>query len=131
LNQTEKYSTGSSNEGPIYSTIDPNAEDLRSFNSPYSSTTPYASTPIMPFTNQALQGSHSPTEQDGSHWITQPAGPSSQYAQPERCRTDCGKTVFKTVFPLVNGSGWGTKIPKQHSQNVNIITGGTLTFLEP
>uniref|UniRef100_A0A8L0DP39 Roundabout, axon guidance receptor, homolog 3 (Drosophila) n=1 Tax=Oncorhynchus mykiss TaxID=8022 RepID=A0A8L0DP39_ONCMY len=56
LNQTEKYSTGSSNEGPIYSTIDPNAEDLRSFNSPYSSTTPYASTPIMPFTNQALQG---------------------------------------------------------------------------
>uniref|UniRef100_A0A4W5NND4 Roundabout, axon guidance receptor, homolog 3 (Drosophila) n=1 Tax=Hucho hucho TaxID=62062 RepID=A0A4W5NND4_9TELE len=65
LNQTEKYSTCSSNEGPIYSTIDPNAEDLRSFNSPYSSTTPYASTPIMPFTNQALQGSHSPTEQDG------------------------------------------------------------------
>uniref|UniRef100_A0A8C7JW40 Roundabout, axon guidance receptor, homolog 3 (Drosophila) n=1 Tax=Oncorhynchus kisutch TaxID=8019 RepID=A0A8C7JW40_ONCKI len=56
LNQTEKYSTGSSNEGPIYSTIDPNAEDLRSFNSPYSSTTPYASTPIMPFTNQTLQG---------------------------------------------------------------------------
>uniref|UniRef100_A0A8K9XD85 Roundabout, axon guidance receptor, homolog 3 (Drosophila) n=1 Tax=Oncorhynchus mykiss TaxID=8022 RepID=A0A8K9XD85_ONCMY len=86
LNQTEKYSTGSSNEGPIYSTIDPNAEDLRSFNSPYSSTTPYASTPIMPFTNQALQGSHSPTEEDGSHWITQPAGPSSQYAQPERCK---------------------------------------------
>uniref|UniRef100_A0A8C7C732 Roundabout, axon guidance receptor, homolog 3 (Drosophila) n=1 Tax=Oncorhynchus kisutch TaxID=8019 RepID=A0A8C7C732_ONCKI len=65
LNQTEKYSTGDSTEGPIYSTIDPTAEDLRSFNSPYSSTTPYASTPIMPFTNQALQGSHSPTEQDG------------------------------------------------------------------
>uniref|UniRef100_A0A8C8IHM6 Roundabout, axon guidance receptor, homolog 3 (Drosophila) n=1 Tax=Oncorhynchus tshawytscha TaxID=74940 RepID=A0A8C8IHM6_ONCTS len=88
LNQTEKYSTGDSTEGPIYSTIDPTAEDLRSFNSPYSSTTPYASTPIMPFTNQALQGSHSPTEQDGGHWITQPAGPSSQYAQPDRCRTD-------------------------------------------
>uniref|UniRef100_A0A6Q2YG53 Roundabout, axon guidance receptor, homolog 3 (Drosophila) n=1 Tax=Esox lucius TaxID=8010 RepID=A0A6Q2YG53_ESOLU len=81
LNQTEKYSTGGSTEGPIYSTIDPTAEDLRSFNSPYSSTTPYASTPIMPFTNQAHQGSHSPTEQDGGHWITQPAGPSSQYAQ--------------------------------------------------
>ncbi|CAB1316616.1 unnamed protein product, partial [Coregonus sp. 'balchen'] len=96
LNQTEKYSTGSSNEGPIYSTIDPNAEELRSFNSPYSSTTPYASTPIMPFTNQALQGSHSPTEQDGGHWITHPAGPSSQYAQPERCRTDCSKPKQKS-----------------------------------
>uniref|UniRef100_A0A673WWV2 Roundabout, axon guidance receptor, homolog 3 (Drosophila) n=1 Tax=Salmo trutta TaxID=8032 RepID=A0A673WWV2_SALTR len=101
LNQTEKYSTGSSNEGPIYSTIDPNAEDLRSFNSPYSSTTPYASTPIMPFTNQALQGSHSPTEQDGGHWITQPAGPSSQYAQPERCRTDCGKPKQKSMGKAV------------------------------
>uniref|UniRef100_A0A8C7MZW9 Roundabout, axon guidance receptor, homolog 3 (Drosophila) n=1 Tax=Oncorhynchus kisutch TaxID=8019 RepID=A0A8C7MZW9_ONCKI len=101
LNQTEKYSTGSSNEGPIYSTIDPNAEDLRSFNSPYSSTTPYASTPIMPFTNQTLQGSHSPTEQDGSHWITQPAGPSSQYAQPERCRTDCGKPKQKSMGKAV------------------------------
>uniref|UniRef100_A0A8C7WCG9 Roundabout, axon guidance receptor, homolog 3 (Drosophila) n=1 Tax=Oncorhynchus mykiss TaxID=8022 RepID=A0A8C7WCG9_ONCMY len=63
LNQTEKYSTGDSTEGPIYSTIDPTAEDLRSFNSPYSSTTPYASTPIMPFTNQALQGSHSKPKQ--------------------------------------------------------------------
>uniref|UniRef100_A0A8B9K9S8 Roundabout, axon guidance receptor, homolog 3 (Drosophila) n=1 Tax=Astyanax mexicanus TaxID=7994 RepID=A0A8B9K9S8_ASTMX len=53
LNQTEKYSTGS-NEGPIYSTIDPTAEDLRSFSAQYSQhTTPYASTPIMPFTNQA------------------------------------------------------------------------------
>uniref|UniRef100_A0A4W5NKX7 Roundabout, axon guidance receptor, homolog 3 (Drosophila) n=1 Tax=Hucho hucho TaxID=62062 RepID=A0A4W5NKX7_9TELE len=101
LNQTEKYSTCSSNEGPIYSTIDPNAEDLRSFNSPYSSTTPYASTPIMPFTNQALQGSHSPTEQDGGHWITQPAGPSSQYAQPERCRTDCGKPKQKSMGKAV------------------------------
>ncbi|XP_071195143.1 roundabout homolog 3-like isoform X1 [Salvelinus alpinus] len=101
LNQTEKYSTGSSNEGPIYSTIDPNAEDLRSFNSPYSSTTPYASTPIMPFTNQALHGSHSPTEQDGGHWITQPAGPSSQYAQPERCRTDCGKPKQKSMGKAV------------------------------
>ncbi|CAB1352357.1 unnamed protein product, partial [Coregonus sp. 'balchen'] len=96
LNQTEKYSTGDSTEGPIYSTIDPTAEDLRSFNSPYSSTTPYASTPIMPFTNQALQGSHSPTEQDGGHWITQPAGPSSQYAQPDRCRTDSGKPKQKS-----------------------------------
>uniref|UniRef100_A0A9J7Z198 Roundabout, axon guidance receptor, homolog 3 (Drosophila) n=1 Tax=Cyprinus carpio carpio TaxID=630221 RepID=A0A9J7Z198_CYPCA len=53
LNQNEKYSTDS-NEGPIYSTIDPTSEDLRSFSAQFSQhTTPYASTPIMPFTNQA------------------------------------------------------------------------------
>uniref|UniRef100_A0A673WX64 Roundabout, axon guidance receptor, homolog 3 (Drosophila) n=1 Tax=Salmo trutta TaxID=8032 RepID=A0A673WX64_SALTR len=71
IKYSTKYSTGSSNEGPIYSTIDPNAEDLRSFNSPYSSTTPY------------------------------PAGPSSQYAQPERCRTDCGKPKQKSMGKAV------------------------------
>uniref|UniRef100_A0AAR2JPE1 Roundabout, axon guidance receptor, homolog 3 (Drosophila) n=1 Tax=Pygocentrus nattereri TaxID=42514 RepID=A0AAR2JPE1_PYGNA len=46
LNQTEKYSTGS-NEGPIYSTIDPTAEDL---------------TPIMPFTNQYAQPDRSKSD---------------------------------------------------------------------
>uniref|UniRef100_A0AAY4AYM5 Roundabout, axon guidance receptor, homolog 3 (Drosophila) n=1 Tax=Denticeps clupeoides TaxID=299321 RepID=A0AAY4AYM5_9TELE len=62
LNQTEKYSNGS-NEGPIYSTIDPTSEDLRSFSAPYSQhTTPYASTPIMPFSSQ---GPCSP-DQDGA-----------------------------------------------------------------
>ncbi|XP_045068405.1 roundabout homolog 2-like isoform X2 [Coregonus clupeaformis] len=113
LNQTEKYSTGDSTEGPIYSTIDPTAEDLRSFNSPYSSTTPYASTPIMPFTNQALQGSHSPTEQDGGHWITQPAGPSSQYAQPDRCRTDSGKPKQKSMGKAVKtpSMNWTEALP--------------------
>uniref|UniRef100_A0A8B9K6F5 Roundabout, axon guidance receptor, homolog 3 (Drosophila) n=1 Tax=Astyanax mexicanus TaxID=7994 RepID=A0A8B9K6F5_ASTMX len=62
LNQTEKYSTGS-NEGPIYSTIDPTAEDLRSFSAQYSQhTTPYASTPIMPFTNQYAQPDRSKSD---------------------------------------------------------------------
>ncbi|XP_019904084.2 LOW QUALITY PROTEIN: roundabout homolog 3 [Esox lucius] len=114
LNQTEKYSTGGSTEGPIYSTIDPTAEDLRSFNSPYSSTTPYASTPIMPFTNQAHQGSHSPTEQDGGHWITQPAGPSSQYAQPERCRIEsAGKPKQKSMGKAVKtpSLNWTEALP--------------------
>ncbi|XP_030648096.1 roundabout homolog 3 [Chanos chanos] len=87
LSQTEKYSTGS-NEGPIYSTIDPTSEDLRSFSAPYSQhTTPYASTPIMPFTNQ---GTFSP-EQEGGHWMTQPGTSSAQYAQPDRSKTDNAK----------------------------------------
>uniref|UniRef100_A0A9J8B5G5 Roundabout, axon guidance receptor, homolog 3 (Drosophila) n=1 Tax=Cyprinus carpio carpio TaxID=630221 RepID=A0A9J8B5G5_CYPCA len=76
LNQNEKYSTDS-NEGPIYSTIDPTSEDLRSFSAQFSQhTTPYASTPIMPFTNQAPCS----PEQDGSHWMTQPGTSNAQYA---------------------------------------------------
>ncbi|KAG9263619.1 hypothetical protein AMEX_G23668 [Astyanax mexicanus] len=87
LNQTEKYSTGS-NEGPIYSTIDPTAEDLRSFSAQYSQhTTPYASTPIMPFTNQAPCS----PEQDGGHWINQPGTSNVQYAQPDRSKSDNAK----------------------------------------
>ncbi|XP_041947127.1 roundabout homolog 3 isoform X2 [Alosa sapidissima] len=84
LSQTEKYST-SSNEGPIYSTIDPTSEDLRSFSAPYSQhATPYASTPIMPFSSQ---GPASP-EQDECHWMTQPSTSGAQYAQPDRTKTD-------------------------------------------
>lgn len=84
LSQTEKYSTGS-NEGPIYSTIDPTSEDLRSFSAPYSQhATPYASTPIMPF---SAQGPASP-EQDDGHWMTQPSTSGAQYAQPDRSKTD-------------------------------------------
>ncbi|XP_065115558.1 roundabout homolog 3 isoform X2 [Paramisgurnus dabryanus] len=89
LNQTEKYSADS-NEGPIYSTIDPTSEDLRSFSAQYSQhTTPYASTPIMPFTNQTPCS----PEQDGSHWITptQPGTSNSQYAQPDRSKNDNAK----------------------------------------
>uniref|UniRef100_A0A672NWG2 Roundabout homolog 2-like n=1 Tax=Sinocyclocheilus grahami TaxID=75366 RepID=A0A672NWG2_SINGR len=84
LNQNEKYSTDS-NEGPIYSTIDPTSEDLRNFSAQFSQhTTPYASTPIMPFT---IQAPCSP-EQDGSHWMTQPGTSNVQYAQPDRSKTD-------------------------------------------
>uniref|UniRef100_A0A8C1VIY0 Roundabout, axon guidance receptor, homolog 3 (Drosophila) n=1 Tax=Cyprinus carpio TaxID=7962 RepID=A0A8C1VIY0_CYPCA len=84
LNQNEKYSTDS-NEGPIYSTIDPTSEDLHRFSAQYSqNTTPYASTPIMPFTNQAPCS----PEQDGSHWMTQPGTSNAQYAQPDRSKTD-------------------------------------------
>lgn len=84
LNQNEKYSADS-NEGPIYSTIDPTSEDLRSFTAQYSQhTTPYASTPIMPFTNQAPCS----PEQDGSHWMTQPGTSNAQYAQPDRSKTE-------------------------------------------
>uniref|UniRef100_A0A8C1WWQ4 Roundabout, axon guidance receptor, homolog 3 (Drosophila) n=1 Tax=Cyprinus carpio TaxID=7962 RepID=A0A8C1WWQ4_CYPCA len=84
LSQNEKYSTDS-NEGPIYSTIDPTSEDLHRFSAQYSqNTTPYASTPIMPFTNQAPCS----PEQDGSHWMTQPGTSNAQYAQPDRSKTD-------------------------------------------
>ncbi|XP_066564137.1 roundabout homolog 3 isoform X2 [Amia ocellicauda] len=84
LSQTEKFGSGS-NEGPIYSTIDPASEDLRTFNSPYSQhATPYASTPVMPFT---AQGAYSP-EQEGGHWLVQPGPSGAQYAQPDRCRPD-------------------------------------------
>ncbi|XP_062870679.1 roundabout homolog 3 [Trichomycterus rosablanca] len=87
LNQTEKYSNGS-NEGPIYSTIDPTAEDLRSFSAQYSQhTTPYASTPIMPFTNQTPCS----PEQDGGHWMNQPGTSTAQYAQPDRLKADNAK----------------------------------------
>ncbi|XP_031428047.1 roundabout homolog 3 isoform X2 [Clupea harengus] len=87
LNQTEKYSTGS-NEGPIYSTIDPTSEDLRSFSAPYSQhATPYASTPIMPF---SAQGPVSP-QQDAAHWMPQPSTSGAQYAQPDRSKTDNAK----------------------------------------
>uniref|UniRef100_A0AAY4B2F0 Roundabout, axon guidance receptor, homolog 3 (Drosophila) n=1 Tax=Denticeps clupeoides TaxID=299321 RepID=A0AAY4B2F0_9TELE len=94
LNQTEKYSNGS-NEGPIYSTIDPTSEDLRSFSAPYSQhTTPYASTPIMPFSSQ---GPCSPDQDGASHWMTQPGTSGAQYAQPDRSKVDNGKDELRRV----------------------------------
>uniref|UniRef100_A0A8C1WZJ2 Roundabout, axon guidance receptor, homolog 3 (Drosophila) n=1 Tax=Cyprinus carpio TaxID=7962 RepID=A0A8C1WZJ2_CYPCA len=97
LSQNEKYSTDS-NEGPIYSTIDPTSEDLHRFSAQYSqNTTPYASTPIMPFTNQAPCS----PEQDGSHWMTQPGTSNAQYAQPDRSKTDNGIiSVLSVSFSL-------------------------------
>uniref|UniRef100_A0A3Q0SHN0 Roundabout, axon guidance receptor, homolog 3 (Drosophila) n=1 Tax=Amphilophus citrinellus TaxID=61819 RepID=A0A3Q0SHN0_AMPCI len=85
LNQTEKYSMGGSTEGPIYSTIDATSEDLHSFTyAQHNSTTPYASTSIMPFTNQTQAPAHSGEQQDDGHWITQPGPSGAQYAQLDR-----------------------------------------------
>lgn len=93
LNQTEKYSIGGSTEGPIYSTIDATSEDLHSFTyAQHSSTTPYASTSIVPFANQTqVVPPSQPTapalgseQEDDGHWITQPGPSGAQYAQPER-----------------------------------------------
>uniref|UniRef100_A0A8C1IDE4 Roundabout, axon guidance receptor, homolog 3 (Drosophila) n=1 Tax=Cyprinus carpio TaxID=7962 RepID=A0A8C1IDE4_CYPCA len=108
--QNEKYSTDS-NEGPIYSTIDPTSEDLHRFSAQYSqNTTPYASTPIMPFTNQAPCS----PEQDGSHWMTQPGTSNAQYAQPDRSKTDNGIiSVLSVSFIKKKNCFTTVKQPKQ------------------
>ncbi|XP_057676205.1 roundabout homolog 3 isoform X1 [Corythoichthys intestinalis] len=99
LNQTEKYSIGGSTEGPIYSTIDATSEDLHNFNySHHASTTPYASTSIMPFSNQMQSPAHGSEQQDEGHWITKPGTSGAQYAQPERCT---GKPKQKTMGKAV------------------------------
>ncbi|XP_031727452.1 roundabout homolog 3 [Anarrhichthys ocellatus] len=86
LNQTEKYSIGGSTEGPIYSTIDATNEDPHSFAyAQQASTAPYASTSIMPFTNQIQAPVHSGEQQQDGHWIAQPGLSGAQYAQPDRC----------------------------------------------
>ncbi|XP_042332175.1 roundabout homolog 3 isoform X5 [Sceloporus undulatus] len=82
--QTEKFGTGVS-DGPIYSTIDPASDDMRTFNGAFSQhTTPYATTPVVPYGATHL---HSPDEEE-SQWNTQPGISSIQYAQPERGRAE-------------------------------------------
>lgn len=82
---------GGSTEGPIYSTIDATSEDLHSFTyAQHTSTTPYASTSIMPFTNQAQAPAHGGEQQEDGHWITQPGPSGAQYAQPDRCNGEEG-----------------------------------------
>ncbi|XP_030010607.1 roundabout homolog 3 isoform X3 [Sphaeramia orbicularis] len=99
LNQTEKYSMGGSTEGPIYSTIDATSEDLHSFTyAQHNSTTPYASTSIMPFTNQAQAPAHGGEQQGEGHWIAQPGPSGAQYAQPDRCN---GKPKQKAMGKAV------------------------------
>uniref|UniRef100_A0A7N6A7K6 Roundabout, axon guidance receptor, homolog 3 (Drosophila) n=1 Tax=Anabas testudineus TaxID=64144 RepID=A0A7N6A7K6_ANATE len=99
LNQTEKYSMGGSTEGPIYSTIDATSEDLHSYTyTQHNSTTPYASTSIMPFSNQTQVPPHSCEQQDDGHWITQPGPSGAQYAQPDRCN---GKPKQKAMGKAV------------------------------
>uniref|UniRef100_A0A1A8CBX9 Roundabout homolog 3 n=1 Tax=Nothobranchius kadleci TaxID=1051664 RepID=A0A1A8CBX9_NOTKA len=74
LGQTERYSTGGSTEGPIYSTIDGTSEDLQSF----TSIAPYATTSTRPFTTQA-------NELQDKLWTAHPGPCGAQYAQPDRC----------------------------------------------
>uniref|UniRef100_A0A3Q3W7Q5 Uncharacterized protein n=1 Tax=Mola mola TaxID=94237 RepID=A0A3Q3W7Q5_MOLML len=99
LNQTEKYSIDGSTEGPIYSTINATSEDLHSFTyAQHSSSTPYASTSILPFTNQSDAQAHSNEQQEEGHWITQPGPSRAQYAQPDRCN---GKPKQKAMGKAV------------------------------
>jgi len=77
---------GGSTEGPIYSTIDATNEELNGFAyAQHASTAPYASTSIMPFTNQTQAPAHSgEQQQEDGHWIGPPGLSGSQYAQPDR-----------------------------------------------
>ncbi|XP_068509225.1 roundabout homolog 3 isoform X3 [Syngnathus scovelli] len=102
LNQTEKCSMSGSTEGPIYSTIDASGEDLHNF----TSTTPYASTTIMPFSNQTQSSPLHGAEQDDGHWII--CGP--QYAQPDRCN---GKPKQKAMGKAVKAPSltWMETLP--------------------
>uniref|UniRef100_A0A8C9W920 Roundabout, axon guidance receptor, homolog 3 (Drosophila) n=1 Tax=Scleropages formosus TaxID=113540 RepID=A0A8C9W920_SCLFO len=109
LSQTEKYSSGST-EGPIYSTIDPTSEDLHNFGAPYSQhTTPYASTPVMPFSSQAPCS----PEQEAKHWMLQPGPSGAQYAQPDRSRTENVKQKQKSMGKPVKtpSLSWAEALP--------------------
>lgn len=84
--QTEKFGTGVS-DGPIYSTIDPTSDDMRTFNGVYSQhTTPYATTPVVPYGGQNL---HSPESEDNA-WNVQAGTSGILYAQPERNKAENG-----------------------------------------
>lgn len=113
LNQTEKYSMGGSTEGPIYSTIDATNEDLHGFTyAQHTSTAPYASTSIMPFTNQTQAPAHSSEQQDGGHWIPQPGPSGAQYAQPDRCSGEELSAQYTHIIQLSNRASmqrWGLK----------------------
>uniref|UniRef100_A0A3Q2XMV2 Roundabout, axon guidance receptor, homolog 3 (Drosophila) n=1 Tax=Hippocampus comes TaxID=109280 RepID=A0A3Q2XMV2_HIPCM len=101
LNQTEKCSMSGSTEGPIYSTIDATSEDLHSFTyAQHASTTPYASTSIMPFSNQTQSPPQGGDQHDDGHWITQPGPSGAQYAQPDRCNGE-GKPKQKAMGKAV------------------------------
>ncbi|XP_073459336.1 roundabout homolog 3 isoform X3 [Aquarana catesbeiana] len=82
--QTEKFGTGVS-DGPIYSTIDPTSDDMRTFNGAFSQqTTPYATTPVVPYGGQNL---HSPESEDNA-WNVQAGTSGILYAQPDRSKAE-------------------------------------------
>ncbi|TFK06311.1 actin-related protein 10 [Platysternon megacephalum] len=84
LAQTEKFGAGAS-DGPIYSTIDPASDEMRTFNGAFSQhTTPYASTPLGPYGVPSLP---SPDAEESLR-SPQPGPSGSQYALPERSRAE-------------------------------------------
>lgn len=84
--QAEKFGAGAS-DGPIYSTIDPTSDELRTFNGVFSQhTTPYATTPVVPYGAQSL-----PSPSEERHWDAQPSTSSIQYSQPEWSRVENGR----------------------------------------
>nr|XP_032625909.1 roundabout homolog 3 isoform X2 [Chelonoidis abingdonii] len=84
LAQTEKFGAGAS-DGPIYSTIDPASDEMRTFNGAFSQrTTPYASTPLVPYGVPSLP---SPDAEESPR-NPQPGPSGSQYALPERSRAE-------------------------------------------
>ncbi|XP_030394385.1 roundabout homolog 3 isoform X2 [Gopherus evgoodei] len=99
LAQTEKFGVGTS-DGPIYSTIDPASDEMRTFNGAFSQhTTPYASTPLMPYGVPSLP---SPDAEESLR-SPQPGPSGSQYALPECSRAEQvakigkAKSMGKTV----------------------------------
>ncbi|XP_070621774.1 roundabout homolog 3 isoform X2 [Erythrolamprus reginae] len=115
--QTEKFGTGVS-DGPIYSTIDPASDDMRTFNGAFSQhTTPYATTPVVPYGATHL---HSPEEEEGQ-WNNEPGISTIQYAQPDRGRVESvakpgkQKSMGKPVkTPSLN---WTEVLPPPPSAN--------------
>lgn len=86
---------GGSTEGPIYSTIDATSEDLHSFiYAQNMSTTPYASTSIMPFTNQTQVAAPGAEQPDEGQRVTPLGPPGAQYAQPDRCNGEEGASLW-------------------------------------
>uniref|UniRef100_A0A8C6SJW2 Roundabout, axon guidance receptor, homolog 3 (Drosophila) n=1 Tax=Neogobius melanostomus TaxID=47308 RepID=A0A8C6SJW2_9GOBI len=99
---SEPYSIGGSTEGPIYSTIDATSEDLHGFTyGQHASTTPYASTSIMPYTSQSQAPPPPPPPPHGGE--QQPApGRGTGSRSPGRRPSTRSRTAFRrgVVPPL-------------------------------
>lgn len=85
------------------------------------STTPYASTSIMPFTNQTQAAAPGAEQPDEGQRVAPLGPPGAQYAQPDRCNGEEGsskshhncfkrvhkdnRAVFVLIFPLHDRGG--------------------------